>query len=57
MCDGHEHRPRPSPRSAWQNLSAGDMPLPRRLQRIAVNSWLKARHRQSCCGNHGEPGC
>jgi hypothetical protein len=55
MCEGHQHRP--SPRSSWQNLTGGDMPLPLRLQRIVANTWIKVRRRQSCCGNYGEPGC
>jgi hypothetical protein len=57
MCDGRPHRAGPSMGSAWRNLRASDMPLPRRVQRIVVNTWLKARHRRHCCGNYGEPGC
>jgi hypothetical protein len=55
MCESHQHRTSAS--SVWQNLTGGDMPLPQRLQRVVVNTWIKARHRQSCCGNYGEPGC
>jgi hypothetical protein len=56
MCNGHE-APRPSRSSAWRNITTSDLPLPQRLRLVVANSWWKARHRQSCCGHYGEPGC
>lgn len=58
MCSGHEpHEPHPSPRTAWRNFRESDLPLPRRLRVAAANELWKVRHRQSCCGHYGQPGC
>jgi len=33
------------------------MPLPEKLYKLTRNLWRRVVLRQSCCGNHGEPGC
>ena len=33
------------------------MPLGKKLTRLTVNVSRRVVLRQSCCGNHGEPGC
>jgi hypothetical protein len=33
------------------------MPLPEKLAKLTRNLWRRVVLRQSCCGNHGEPGC
>jgi hypothetical protein len=32
-------------------------PLPEKLAKLTRNLWRRVVLRQSCCGNHGEPGC
>jgi hypothetical protein len=33
------------------------MPLGRKLRLLITNNLIKIKTRQSCCGNHGQPGC
>ena len=40
----------------WANLKQ-PMPLWRKLQMVAVNSFIKLRTRKGCCGNYNQPGC
>ncbi len=47
---------RPSPSAVMRNLRE-PMPLRRKLRLIVRNNLKKLVTRQSCCGNHGEPGC
>ena len=42
--------------SLWSNLRQ-PMPLWRKLSLIVSNNLTKLKRRQSCCGNHGQPGC
>ncbi|MDR0357838.1 MAG: hypothetical protein LBJ87_00015 [bacterium] len=55
MCS--EHQPHPSPRTAWRIFRDSDLPLPTRLRVAAANELWKVRHRQTCCGHYGQPGC
>ncbi len=54
---GSPEPPVPNPGSPWRNLIRSDMPLPARLRAFAVNTLLKVRTSQVCCGHYGEPGC
>jgi hypothetical protein len=53
MCAEHRHG---TPSESWENLRQ-PMPLGRKLYLFFRNNWRKIRTGQSCCGNHGEPGC
>ena len=33
------------------------MPFGRKLRLLIANNLIKIKTRQSCCGNHGQPGC
>jgi len=33
------------------------MPLPEKLHKLTRNLWRRVVLGQTCCGNHGEPGC
>jgi hypothetical protein len=33
------------------------MPLAEKLTKLSRNLWRRVVLRQTCCGNHGEPGC
>jgi hypothetical protein len=33
------------------------MPLPEKLRKLTRNLWRRVALGQTCCGNHGEPGC
>ena len=51
----------PGPRSGpgaflsnWTNYQA---PLATKLRMAVSNTLVKLRNHQSCCGNHGQPGC
>ena len=46
----------PSPSAFMNNLKA-PMPIGRKLELIARNTWIKVRLHQQCCGHPGEPGC
>jgi hypothetical protein len=39
------------------NWKTYDAPFATKLRLTFSNNWLKLRHRQSCCGNYGQPGC
>jgi hypothetical protein len=47
---------RPSPRSIFTNLNQ-PMPLGEKMHKLVRNMWRRVILRQTCCGNHGEPGC
>ena len=55
-CRGKEWKVVPVLRDFFTNMSA-PMPLQRKLYLVLRNNWIKARHRQACCGHPGEPGC
>jgi hypothetical protein len=38
----------------WNTYDASFFVKARLLTR---NLWLRVRHRSTCCGNHGQPGC
>ncbi len=48
---------RPSFRESMKNFWRSDMPFVERCMTAMRNNAIKARKRQNCCGNHGEPGC
>lgn len=48
---------RPSFRDSMRNFWTSNLPFAERIRLAIRNNALKARTRQSCCGNHGEPGC
>lgn len=48
---------RPSPKASLGNWRASTLPFSRKLQLAMRNNLIKLRRGQSCCGNHGEPGC
>lgn len=55
MCSSE---PSPSsPSTALRNWRDSDLPFWRKLRVALRNEWKKIRTRQTCCGNHGEPGC
>lgn len=33
------------------------MPWPEKTYKLVRNLWRRVALRQTCCGNHGEPGC
>jgi hypothetical protein len=41
----------------FANWADYDAPVAVKLRMAAANTWFKVRHRSSCCGNHGQPGC
>ena len=48
---------RPSFGSSMRNFWRSDVPFLERCATAIRNNAIKARKRQNCCGNHGEPGC
>ena len=54
---GEEPRPKPSPAAFISNWTTHDAPFVTKLRMAASNTFLKLRKQQSCCGNHGQPGC
>lgn len=48
---------RPSLGDAFANWRSSELPLARKIAAVLRNNTIKWRTRQSCCGNHGEPGC
>ena len=52
-----ESQPRPNPANMISNWTTFDAPLAIKLRMAASNTFIKLRRRQSCCGNHGQPGC
>jgi hypothetical protein len=41
----------------FTNWSTYDAPVLTKLRLLGRNLWLRAWHRNACCGNHGQPGC
>jgi hypothetical protein len=50
-------RNRPSIGALISNWHEYDAPAMSKLRLAARNLWRRVVRRQSCCGNHGEPGC
>jgi hypothetical protein len=44
-------------RGSWENFRDYEAPLATKLRLAIANNVRKARTRQSCCGNLGQPGC
>jgi hypothetical protein len=44
-------------RTSLRNFREYDAPLATKLRLLVRNNLIKARMRQNCCGNHGQPGC
>jgi hypothetical protein len=47
----------PSFRVSMKNFWSSKLPMAERIRVALRNNAIKARTRQECCGNHGEPGC
>jgi hypothetical protein len=47
---------RPSLGDLLTNLEQ-PMPMPEKLRKLTRNLWRRVVLGQTCCGNHGEPGC
>ncbi len=56
MCDPAGHGG-PSFRSIFSNWNEYDAPFATKVRLALKNSWIRFSHRQTCCGNNGEPGC
>lgn len=54
MCAGGS---RPSFGALVHNWRASDAPLRDKIAMTARNLWRRLALRQTCCGNHGQPGC
>jgi hypothetical protein len=52
-----EPRVKPSLGAVLTNWRRSDLPFLSKLQVSLRNNWTKARTRQNCCGNLGDPGC
>lgn len=48
---------KPSPRAAFSNWKMYEAPFADKVRMVLSNNLLKVRKKQSCCGNHGQPGC
>jgi hypothetical protein len=59
MCagNGSGSARRPSIGAVISNWSEYDAPIATKLRLTARNLWRRVVLRQSCCGNHGQPGC
>ena len=57
MCQGHDHEPQPSRAAFFANWASCDASFAAKARMAATNTLIKLRRHQSCCGNHGQPGC
>jgi hypothetical protein len=57
MCQGHDHEPQPSRAAFFANWASCDASFLAKARMAAANTLIKLRTHQSCCGNHGQPGC
>lgn len=48
---------RPSIGAVISNWADYDAPFGTKLRMAARNLWRRVVLRQTCCGNHGQPGC
>jgi hypothetical protein len=44
-------------RTSWRNFRDYDAPFTTKIRMAIANNLKKARTRQNCCGNLGQPGC
>jgi hypothetical protein len=44
-------------RASWHNFRDHEAPLATKIRLLIANNVKKARTRQNCCGNPGQPGC
>ena len=52
-----EPRPHLSPNAMFSNWATYDASFATKLRMAVSNTLIKLRNHQSCCGNHGQPGC
>jgi hypothetical protein len=57
MMSSNHHHKRPSPGQWISNWTDYPAPFRVKLKMAARNMWRRVVLRQSCCGNHGQPGC
>ena len=57
MPEPGEPRPKQGSVAFFSNWTTYDAPFATKLRMAASNTFIKLRKRQSCCGNHGQPGC
>ncbi len=41
----------------WRNFAEYDAPFFRKVRLTSRNLWRRVQLQDSCCGNHGQPGC
>ena len=41
----------------FSNWASYEAPVAAKLRMAASHTFIKLRHRQGCCGHHGQPGC
>ncbi len=44
-------------KASLENFRNYDAPFATKVRMTLANNLKKARTRQNCCGNHGQPGC
>jgi len=44
-------------KTSWENFRNYDAPFATKVRMAIANNLKKARTRQNCCGNLGQPGC
>ena len=44
-------------KASWENFRNYDAPFATKVRMAILNNLKKARTRQNCCGNPGQPGC
>ena len=54
---GQEPGPQSSSGALFTNWTTYDAPLATKVRLAVANTLIKLRRHQSCCGNHGQPGC
>jgi len=59
MCQSpdQESGPHPGPAAFFSNWATCDASFAAKVRMAASNTLIKLRRHQSCCGNHGQPGC
>ena len=54
---GEGPRPKQGQGAFFSNWITYDALFATKLRMAASNIFIKVRKHQSCCGNHGQPGC
>jgi hypothetical protein len=59
MCQSpdQESGPHPGRAAIYANWATYDASFAAKVRMAASNTLIKLRRHQSCCGNHGQPGC